>query len=140
MVAAKMALCGVVALALPDRHVVTGLAVATSLSYLIGVLLGVRLLRRRFGALGGRAVVRTTVRITVFSVAGGLAAWGMSTLAGRWLGTGVVGSGVAVLLGSAAGLAVLAVLVTRSRFAELDELIRGNRGRTRRPIGRHRAH
>jgi putative peptidoglycan lipid II flippase len=139
MVAGKIALCVVVAVALPDRQVVTGLAVATSLSYVIGVLIGERLLRQRFGPLGGGEVVRTTVRIAAFSTAGGIAAWGTAALVDRWLGTGVVGSGVAVLLGSAVGLAVLAVLVARSRFAELDELFRGTRRGSRRPGGRHRA-
>jgi putative peptidoglycan lipid II flippase len=139
MVAGKIVLCAIVALALPDRQVVTGLAVATSLSYVIGVLIGNRLLRQRFGRLGGRDVVRTTVRITVFSIAGGLAAWAMAALAGHWFGTGVVGSGVAVLLGSAVGLAVLAALVSRSRFPELDGLFRGTGRSSKRPTGRHRA-
>jgi putative peptidoglycan lipid II flippase len=138
MVVAKIALCAVVAAVLPDRHVVTGLAVATSLSYVIGMLLGVVLLRSRFGPLGGREVARTMVRITGVSVIGGLAAWGVVLVASRWLGTGFAGSAVAVLLGSVVGLGVLAAMAARWRFAELDEVF-GAAGRSRRPTGRHRA-
>jgi putative peptidoglycan lipid II flippase len=140
MVATKIAFCAVVARALPDRHVVTGLAVATSLSYIVGVVLGEVLLRRRFGPLDGREVVRTTVRITMYSAFGALAAWGVLVLASHRLGTGFAGSAVGVLLGSAAGLAVLAALASRVRFAELDQVLGGRGGRRPRSSGRHRAH
>jgi len=139
MVAAKIVLCAAVAAVLPDHQVVTGLAVATSVSYVIGGVLGEALLRKRFGPLGGREVVGTTVRIAAYSVVGAAVAWVVLTLVTRWLGTGFAGSAVAVLLGSLAGLAVLGAMAARWRFAELDQL-RGSPDRQRGPApGRHRA-
>ena len=138
MVVTKIALCVVVAAVLPAQHVVTGLAVATSLSYVVGVLLGEALLRRRFGPLGGRVVVRTTARIALYSAVAGTAAWGAAVLADRWFGSGFAGSAAALLLGSAAGLGVLVAIAARWRFAELDEVF-GTRGRIRHQVGRHRA-
>jgi putative peptidoglycan lipid II flippase len=138
MVVTKIALCIVVAAVLPDRHVVTGLAVATSLSYVVGVLVGEVLLRRRFGPLGGRAMARTTARIALYSAIAGTAAWGAAVLATRWFGSGFAGSAAAVLLGSAVGLGVLAAITARWRFAELDDVF-GTRRRIRYQVGKHRA-
>jgi putative peptidoglycan lipid II flippase len=139
MVTAKIVLSVVVVAVLPDRHVVTGLAVATSASYIVGVLLGEGLLRGRFGSLGGGDVVRTTVRIGVFSVFGGLTAWLVLVLAHRWLGSGFAGSAVAVVLGSAAGLGVLALFASRVRFPELDQVFGRSTAARREASGRHRA-
>ena len=129
MVAAKIALAVAVSLVVPDEHVVTGLAVATSISYVVGVVLGEVLLRRRFGRLDSARVLRSTVRLSVVSVLGGLAAWGVLVLVTARLGAGVAGSAVAVVAGSAAGLAVVAAVLLRWRTSELDELVRSLRGR-----------
>jgi putative peptidoglycan lipid II flippase len=129
MVAAKIALAALIPLLLPDRHVVLGLAVATSLSYLVGMVLGEVLLRRQFGALGTELVIQTTVRLGVLSVIGGLATWGVLSLVTSRLGYGLAGSAVAVLLGSVAGLLALAAVASRWHVEEFRELTAALRGR-----------
>jgi putative peptidoglycan lipid II flippase len=129
MVAAKIAIAALIPAVLPDRHVVTGLAVATSASYVVGLLLGEVLLRRRFGRVRSGLVLRTTARLALLSAFGGLAAWGVLVLVTDRLGRGVGGSAVAVLLGSLAGLLVLAALASRWQVAELRELTAALRGR-----------
>jgi putative peptidoglycan lipid II flippase len=120
--------------------VVVGLAVATSLSYVVGAVLGEELLRRRFGRVGTGRTVRAATRFLVMSVFAGLAAWLVLMLVEDWLGRGVLGSFVAVLLGSVAAGAVLVVSVLVGRSAELDDVLRGLRGRTGAGMaGRHRA-
>ncbi|HEX6755937.1 MAG TPA: murein biosynthesis integral membrane protein MurJ [Mycobacteriales bacterium] len=145
MVAAKIALCLLAATMLPDRHLVVGLAVATSVSYVVGTVLGEVLLRRRFGRLGTGRVVRSIVRFCVLSLPAGLAAWAVLALASRTLGTGPTGSAVAVVAGSLVALGVLAGATLLTRSGELDDLMAGLRGRaparaagTGRTSGRHR--
>jgi putative peptidoglycan lipid II flippase len=144
MVAVKVGLVLAVPLLVPDQHVVTGLAVATSMSYVVGLVAGEVLLRRRFGRLDGRRVTGVTSRLATMSAIGGLAAWGVLALVAHLLGQGVAGSAVAVVLGSLAGLAVLAAVASRWQVAELRELLgslRGRRAGTGGPprTGRHRA-
>ena len=145
MVAAKIALCLLAAAMLPDRHLVVGLAVATSVSYVVGTVLGEVLLRRRFGRLGTGRVVRSIVRFFVLSLPAGLAAWAVLALASRTLGTGPTGSAAAVVAGSLVALGVLAGATLLTRSGELDDLMAGLRGRapartagTGRTSGRHR--
>ena len=129
MVGAKIVLCLLAAATLSDRHLVIGLSVATSASYVAGALLGELLLRRRFGRLGTPVVVRSIVRFSLVSVAGGLAAWAVLVLVSRSLGTGPTGSLVAVLAGSVAALGVVAAGALLLRSSELDDVLRGLRGR-----------
>jgi putative peptidoglycan lipid II flippase len=137
-VAAKMALClGAVAV-LPDRYVVAGLAVATSLSYVVGVLVGQVLLRRRYDSLDRGRVTASAARIAVVSAAGGLVAWGVLAAVARWLGIGFAGSAVAVVLGCIGGLVTFVVIARWWRIVELSEVMGGLR--SGRPTGgRHRA-
>jgi putative peptidoglycan lipid II flippase len=129
MVAAKIVLAALIPLLVSDRHVVLGLAVATSLSYLVGMVLGEVLLRRRFGALGTELVIQTTVRLSVLSLIGGLATWAVLSLVTSRLGYGLAGSTVAVLLGSVAGLLALAAVASRWQVEEFRELTAALRGR-----------
>lgn len=135
MVAAKIVLCLLAAAVLPDRHLVTGLAVATSASYVVGTVLGEVLLRRRFGRLGTARVVRAAARFAVLAVAAGLAAWAVLALVSGWLGTGPTGSAVAAIGGSVVALAVLGAAAVLSRSGELDDVLRGLRGRPAAPAG-----
>ena len=140
MVTAKVVLCLVAATVLPDRHLVAGLAVATSLSYVLGAVLGEVLLRRRFGRLGTGRVLRAGAGFLALSALGALTAWAVLALVAGWLGVGPIASAVAVVLGSLAALGVLVAATLVWRSSELDDVLRGLRGRpagTR--AGRHRA-
>jgi putative peptidoglycan lipid II flippase len=133
MVLAKIVISALVPTLLPDRHVVLGLAVATSLSYIVGVVLGEVLLRRRFGELGTRLVIQTSARLLVLSVIGGVAAWAVQALVLGRLGHGLAGSSVSVLLGSVAGLLALAAVASRWHVEEFRELTAALRGRGAQP-------
>jgi putative peptidoglycan lipid II flippase len=140
MMAARVLLSLLAAVTLSDRHLVAGLAVATSLSYVVGAVVGEALLRRRFGRLDTARTVRASTRFLVMSVLAGLAAWMVLMVVSNATGRGVLGSLVAVLLGSVAAGAVLVVSVLVGRSAELDDVLRGLRGRSGPGIaGRHRA-
>ena len=140
MMAARVLLSLLAAAVLADRNLVAGLLVATSLSYVVGAIGGEVLLRRRFGRLDTARTVRASVRFLVMSVLAGLAAWLVLVLVTDALGTGFVGSLVAVVLGSLAAGAVLVLTALLGRSAELDDVLRGLRGRPAPgSSGRHRA-
>jgi putative peptidoglycan lipid II flippase len=140
MMAARVVLSLVAALLLPDQHLVAGLLVATSLSYVVGAVVGEALLRRRFGRLDTARTVRASVRFLVMSVLAGLAAWLVLALVTSALGQGFAGSLVAVVAGSAAAGGVLVLTAMLGRSAELDDVLRGLRGRpATEASGRHRA-
>jgi putative peptidoglycan lipid II flippase len=125
---------------LADHNLVAGLLVATSLSYVVGAIGGEVLLHRRFGRLDTARTLRASIRFLVMSVFAGLAAWLVLVLVSNSLGQGFLGSLVAVVLASLAAGAVLVLTAVLGRSAELDDVLRGLRGR---PVtessGRHRA-
>ncbi|MFL6129014.1 MAG: murein biosynthesis integral membrane protein MurJ [Mycobacteriales bacterium] len=140
MVSAKVALCLLAAVLLPDRYLVAGLAVATSLSYVLGAVIGELLLRRRFGPLDTGRVLRATSGFLLLSALGALAAWLVLVLVVGWLGFGPAASAVAVVFGSLAALGVLAASTLVWRSAEVDDVLRGLGGRPPGVRGgRHRA-
>jgi putative peptidoglycan lipid II flippase len=140
MTAVRVVLSLVAALVLADQHLVAGLLVATSLSYVVGAFAGETLLRRRFGPLDTARTVRASVRFLVMSVLAGLAAWLVLELVTGALGDGVGGSLAAVVAGSVAAGGVLVLTALLGRSAELDDVLRGLRGRpAAEAAGRHRA-
>jgi putative peptidoglycan lipid II flippase len=140
MMAARVVLSLLAGVVLPDRDLVAGLAVATSLSYVVGAVLGESLLRRRFGHLDTARTVRASTRFLVMSALAGLAAWLVLMLVAGSAGRGVAGSLLGVVLASVAAAAVLAGSVLVGRSAELDDVLRGLRGKPAAGIpGRHRA-
>ena len=76
MVFAKIILVLLARDVLSGNAQVIALNVSTSLSYVIGAVLGHVLLTRRFGRLGFLAVARTVVRIAVAAAIAGVVAWG----------------------------------------------------------------
>jgi putative peptidoglycan lipid II flippase len=140
MIVARVVFSLLAALVLADRNLVAGLLVATSLSYVVGAIAGEMWLRRRFGRLDTTRTIRASVRFLVMSVLAGLAAWLVLVLVTGALGTGFVGSLVSIVLGSLAAGGVLVLSAVLSRSAELDDVLRGLRGRpAAEPSGRHRA-
>ena len=140
MIVVRVVFSLLAALVLADRNLVAGLLVATSLSYVVGAIAGEMWLRRRFGRLDTARTIRASVRFLVMSVLAGLAAWLVLVLVTDALGTGFVGSLVSIVLGSLAAGGVLVLSAVLSRSAELDDVLRGLRGRpAAEPSGRHRA-
>jgi len=140
MIVVRVVFSLLAALVLADRNLVAGLLVATSLSYVVGAIAGEMWLRRRFGRLDTARTIRASVRFLVMSVLAGLAAWLVLVLVTGALGTGFVGSLVSIVLGSLAAGGVLVLSAVLGRSAELDDVLRGLRGRpAAEPSGRHRA-
>jgi putative peptidoglycan lipid II flippase len=79
-VAVKIPLLLACPLLLPPDRVVLGLAAANSLSFVAGAVLGQVLLRRRLGRIPTGAVLSTTGRTLVASLAAVLVAYGVMTL------------------------------------------------------------
>ncbi|WP_030615274.1 murein biosynthesis integral membrane protein MurJ [Streptomyces sclerotialus] len=128
--AAASALCYLV---LPTRWAVVGMAASYGLAYIIGIGVAWRRLRKRLGGdLDGAHVVRTYARLAGASVPAtlfsGAAVYGII----QGLGTGVLGSLVALVGGSAVLLVVFYAAAKKMRIEELNALVgmvRGKLGR-----------
>jgi putative peptidoglycan lipid II flippase len=107
----------------PSVRAVQWLNIATSLSYVVGAVIGHVLLTRRLGRLGFRPVVRTVAQVSAASVAGAVAAWVVVELARDRLGGAHAGSAAGLAGGGLAGLAVLVVVLWRMRIADVREVL-----------------
>jgi putative peptidoglycan lipid II flippase len=72
MVAVRVPLLLVLAAVLPPEHVLAGIMVGTSLTYVAGWVLGDVLLRRRLGPLGTRKTIVPLLTVAVVSAAAGI--------------------------------------------------------------------
>jgi putative peptidoglycan lipid II flippase len=113
----------------PSVHAVEWLNIATSLSYVVGAIVGHVLLTQRLGMLGFRDVARTTVRVSIASGLAAAGAYGVVVAMEHGLGSGRGGAVAGLVLGGAAGLAVLAVLVKWMRLADVQQIVALARGR-----------
>ena len=107
----------------PSVHAVEWLNISTSLSYVVGAIAGHILLTRRLGRLGFRGVLRTVAQVGAASAVGALAAWGVVVAARSQLGAGHSGSVAGLVLGSVAGIAVLALVLWRMRIDDVREVL-----------------
>ncbi len=107
----------------PSVHAVEWLNISTSLSYVVGAIIGHILLTRRLGHLGFARVLRTVGQIGLASAVGALAAWGVVVAAQHELGSAHAGSATGLVLGGLAGLAVLGVVAWRMRIADVHEVL-----------------
>ena len=105
---------------LPDDLKVVGLAVGQASSFVVGLIVVSRVLRRRTGGHDGALVVRTAVRCLVACLLPALLALAFGRLVAAVLGTGVAGALVTVVLcGGLLGAGYL-LLVRRMRVPEVD--------------------
>ena len=113
----------------PSAHAVEWLNISTSLSYVVGAIVGHLLLTRRLGPLGFRGVGVTTVRVGIASALGAVAAYGVVTGLDHALGAGRASALSGLVLGGLVGAAVLAVVAWRMRIAEVQQIVALARGR-----------
>jgi putative peptidoglycan lipid II flippase len=113
----------------PSVHAVEWLNISTSLSYVVGAIVGHILLTRQLGLLGFRAVGSATARIGLASAVGAGAAYGVVLGMEHVFGKGHVGELAALALGGLVGLAVLAGVAAQLRLPELQQLLALVRGR-----------
>jgi putative peptidoglycan lipid II flippase len=103
----------------PSVHAVEWLNISTSLSYVVGAIVGHVLLSRRLGRLGFRRVAQTVAQIAVASAAGAAAAWVVVVVARHVLGGGHTGSA----LGRIVGLLVLVAVLWRMRIPDVQQVV-----------------
>ncbi|WP_165984635.1 murein biosynthesis integral membrane protein MurJ [Streptomyces sp. YIM 98790] len=118
---------------LPDRWVVAGIAFGYGIAYALGVLVAWRRLRRRLGTdLDGHRIIRTYIRLGGASlpaaVLGGAAGYGIT----QALGSGLIGSLLALCAGGLVLLGVFYLAARRMRITELTTLV----GMVRARLGR----
>lgn len=119
MVAVRIPLL-IACIQLPGPLIVPGMALGTTVSYLVGAIVGEIWLRHRYGPMGTRRTLVTLGKMVVASAAGALAAVGLGAL----IFDGAVdsfGEAMAqVLICAPVGLIVIAALALLMRVEELD--------------------
>ncbi|HVX42934.1 MAG TPA: lipid II flippase MurJ, partial [Mycobacteriales bacterium] len=123
MVAARVLLCVIAAEALPARHVVIGLAVANSLSFVVGAIVGDVLLRKRIGYLDSARFLRTVARLTIAATVGGVAAWLVLNMITGQIGYGRGGATASAVLGCLVGGVVALVTASRLHIEDLNTVV-----------------
>jgi putative peptidoglycan lipid II flippase len=106
-------------LLLPVAVVTTSLMVGTALSYVVALITGYVLLRKRLGRLGLRRLLDTLVRLGAAAVAAGLLALGISWLIGRIIDPGKLQGVVQLIVG---GAVLLTVYVVGAMFLKVPEV------------------
>lgn len=133
MVATKVALVFGARSVLHGNAIIIALTVSTSLSYLVGSVVGHFLLRRTFGPLGFGRVLRTLGWISVAAGAGAVVALVVVLAGHSAVGTGRLAALVELVVGGGLGAVVLAVLAVRLPLPEVAEIVGAVRGRSGRP-------
>jgi putative peptidoglycan lipid II flippase len=111
------------------RHVVAGIMLITSLSHVVGWVIGQVALRRRFGDLRTRETLGPVARVALVSVVAGAAGWWAVQVTDDLFGTSMAGSLGRVLVGTVViGATALAGLVV-ARVPELQGPLAGLKGR-----------
>jgi putative peptidoglycan lipid II flippase len=103
----------------PSVHAVQWLSISTSLSYVVGAIVGHIVLTRRLGHLGFRSVLRTVGQIAFASAIGGLVAYGIVLWSRNLLGGARFGSWAGLVVGGLVGLAVMAAVAWRMRIPDV---------------------
>jgi putative peptidoglycan lipid II flippase len=115
MVAVRVPLLLLVPAVVGPDHVVAGLMLATSLTYVAGWVIGDLALRRRLGGLRTRETLAPLLRIAAASVVGGAVGWLVVRVTNDLFGTGPAGSLATVLVGTVVvgGVALAGLVVAR---------------------------
>jgi putative peptidoglycan lipid II flippase len=105
------------------RASVEWLNISTSLSYVVGAILGHVLLSRRLGLLGFRRVARTVIRIGLASAVAAAVAWFVVVAARHGLGSAHAGAVAGLVGGGVAGLVVLVGILWRMRNEDVQQVV-----------------
>jgi putative peptidoglycan lipid II flippase len=133
MVSVRVPLVLVVPLLVDAQQVVAGLMLVTSITFVVGWIVGDVALRRRLGSLRSRRVLDSLVRLSAVSLVAGLLGWAAVAATDGVLGRGVPGSLGTVVLGTVViGIAIVAGAVV-AKVPELSGLVAGVRARLGRP-------
>ncbi|MGY1744655.1 murein biosynthesis integral membrane protein MurJ [Blastococcus sp. SYSU D00695] len=115
MVAVRVPLLLAVPAVVDPEHVVAGLMLVTSVTYVAGWVLGHVALTRRLGALDTGSTLVPVLRVTAASLGAALVGWGVTIVSRSTLGPSVAGSLGTLLIGTVAiGVAaVVGMLIAR---------------------------
>jgi putative peptidoglycan lipid II flippase len=129
MIAVRVPLLLLVPALVDPDHVVAGLMLVTSLTYLAGWFLGALALRRRLGALRTRETLGPVLKIALVSAVAGGVGWLVKNVTDDVLGTSVTGSLATVLIGTVVigGVAIAGLVV--ARVPEIQEPLAALRAR-----------
>ncbi|TFV85798.1 murein biosynthesis integral membrane protein MurJ [Blastococcus sp. CT_GayMR20] len=129
MVAVRVPLLLLVPALVEPDHVVAGLMLATSITYVAGWVIGDVALRRRLGGLRTRETFGPVLRIAAASLVAGGAGWLVRNVTDDLLGASTTGSLAAVLVGTVVigGVALAGLAV--ARVPELREPLAAVRAR-----------
>ncbi|MFD0267115.1 murein biosynthesis integral membrane protein MurJ [Streptomyces sp. NPDC127106] len=115
---------------LPARWAVVGMAAAYGLGYAVGVGVAWKRLRKRLGGdLDGAHVRRTYTRLIGACIPAAAVAGGAAYAIMQWLGSGVLGSLTALVVGGIALGGVFLLAAKRMRIEELNAMVGMVRGR-----------
>jgi putative peptidoglycan lipid II flippase len=129
MVAVRVPLLIAVPAVVEPRHVVAGLMLATSVTYVAGWVIGDLALRRRLGGIRGRETFGPVLRMALASFVAGLVGWLVVRLPDDLFGATTAGSLATVLVGTVViGGTALAGLVV-GRVPEIREPLAAVRSR-----------
>ena len=135
MVAVRVPLVLLVPVLVAPRHVVAGLMLVTSITFVVGWVVGDVALRRRLGTLRGRRVLGTLLKLSAVTLVAGLLGWAAVTALDEVLGRSVPGSLGTLLVGTVViGVALVAGAVA-VRVPEVSGALAGVRARLGRPRG-----
>ncbi|MET0765370.1 MAG: murein biosynthesis integral membrane protein MurJ [Blastococcus sp.] len=132
MVAVRVPLLLLVPALVAPEHVVAGLMLVTSLTYVAGWFLGALALRRRLGALRTRETVVPLLKIALVSAVAGGVGWLVKNVTDDVLGTSVTGSLATVLIGTVVigGVTIAGLVVARvPEIGEPLAALRARKGR-----------
>lgn len=107
----------------PSTRAVEWLNIATSISYVVGAIVGHVVLTRRLGALGFGSVLRTVGQIAAASAVGAAAAYGLVRLARSLFGDARLGALTGFIAGAVVGVVVMGVLAWRMRIPDVVQLL-----------------
>jgi putative peptidoglycan lipid II flippase len=107
----------------PVDYVLHGLMAVNSVSYLVAMLVGGVLLRRRLGTVRGRSTAATIARIAMASVPALLVTWASEAGVRSVTGGGHVGGVVALLVGLLAGGVAYVCAALLLRVDEVHDLV-----------------
>jgi putative peptidoglycan lipid II flippase len=129
MVAVRVPLLLLVPALVDPEHVVAGLMLVTSITYVAGWLLGAVALRRRLGTLRTRATLLPVATVAAVATAAGLLGWLVLRLVDGQVGGDVAGSLAALAIGTVViGVAAVTGLVL-ARVPELQAPLAAVRAR-----------
>jgi putative peptidoglycan lipid II flippase len=131
-VAVRVAGAGAVAALAPVDHVLHWLMVVNAVSYLVAMVYGGLLLKRRLGTVRGRSTIATVTRVAAASVPALLVTWLVIAGARALVGDGHLASAAALVVGLAAGGVAYVLAALALRVREVRDVV----GMVQRRLGR----